>query len=135
MTTDLAAPPPVEQLLSQLKAAGYKCIEEKDFANALLAFRKIAELDRKDINARFVYAQLMDNGSHKTRAEARDLMLSILDEYPAILDEPTEGNLNLIRHAAVRCSQGGHSTGRSSFGVGWPSSPTRPSITFSSAKS
>jgi len=107
MTTDLAAPPPVEQLLSQLKAAGYKCIEEKDFANALLAFRKIAELDSKDINARFVYAQLMDNGSHKTRAEARDLMLSILDEYPAILDEPTEGNLNLIRHAAVRCSQVG----------------------------
>ncbi len=107
MTTDLAAPPTVEQLLPQLKAAGYKCIEEKDFANALLAFRKIVELDSKDINARFVYAQLIDNGSHKTRAEARDLMLSILDEYPAILDEPTEGNLHLIRNAAVRCAQVG----------------------------
>ena len=34
MTTDLAAPPSVEQLLPQLKAAGYKCIEDKDFAAA-----------------------------------------------------------------------------------------------------
>src|SRR5215475_13540621 len=107
MTTDLAAPPSIEQLLPQLKAAGYKCIEDKDFANALLAFKKIVELDGKDINARFVYAQLLDNGSHKTRAEARDLMLSILDEYPVILDEPTEGNLHLIRNAAVRCSHVG----------------------------
>ena len=107
MTTNLAAPPSVEQLLPQLKAAGYKCIEEKDFANALLAFRKIVELDRNDVNARFVYAQLVDNGSHKTRAEARDLMLAILDEYPVILNEPTEGNLNLIRNAALRCAQVG----------------------------
>jgi len=107
MTSDLAAPPTVEQLLPQLKAAGYKCIEEKDFANALLAFGKIVELDNSDVNARFVYAQLIDNGSHKTRAEARDLMLSILDEYPAILAEPTEGNLHLIRNAAVRCSHVG----------------------------
>lgn len=97
----------MEQLLPQLKAAGYKCIEERDFANALLAFRKVVELDYKDINARFVYAQLLDNGSHKTRAEARDLMLSILDEHPEIFNEATEGNLNLIRHAAVRCAQVG----------------------------
>ncbi|HLZ01945.1 MAG TPA: GSCFA domain-containing protein [Bradyrhizobium sp.] len=107
MTTDLAAPPALEPLLEQLKAAGYKCIEQKDFANALLAFKKIVELDGKDVNARFVYAQLIDDGSHKKRAEARDLMLSILDEHPAIFDQPTEGNLHLIRNAAVRCSHVG----------------------------
>src|SRR5215813_6060199 len=88
MTSDLAVSPTVKQLLPQLKAAGYKCIEDKDFANALLAFKKIVELDGSDVNARFVYAQLIDNGSHKTRAEARDLMLSILDEYPEILNQP-----------------------------------------------
>jgi len=107
MTTDLAAPPALEPLLEQLKAAGYQCIEQKDFANALLAFKKIVELDGKDINARFVYAQLIDDGSHKRRAEARDLMLSILDEHPAIFDQPTDGNLHLIRNAAVRCSHVG----------------------------
>jgi tetratricopeptide (TPR) repeat protein len=107
MTTELAAPPALEPLLEQLKAAGYKCIEDKDFANALLAFRKIVELDGTDLNARFAYAQLIDDGSHRKRAEARDLMLSILDEHPEILDQPTEGNLHLIRNAAVRCSHVG----------------------------
>ena len=107
MTTDLAAPVAIGPLLEQLKAAGYKCIEQKDFANALLAFRKIVELDARDVNARFVYAQLIDDGSHRKRAEARDLMLSILDEHPAIFDQPTDGNLHLIRNAAVRCSHVG----------------------------
>src|SRR5262249_44202174 len=107
MTTDFAAPPTVESLLPQLKAAAYKCIEDKDFGNALLAFRKIMELDKTDINARFAYAQLIDDGSHKRRAEARDLMLSILDEHPEILSNPTDGNLNLIRNVAVRCSHVG----------------------------
>jgi tetratricopeptide (TPR) repeat protein len=107
MTTDLAAPPTVETLIGQLKAAAYKCVEDKDFANALLAFKKIVELDKTDVNARFVYAQLIDNGSHKTRAEARDLMLSILDEHPDIFDHATDGNLHLIRNVAIRCSHVG----------------------------
>jgi len=112
MTAELAAPTPdshasLEELLGRLKVAAYKCLEEKDVANARLAFEKIVSLDGKDINARFVYAQLIDTGSHKTRAEARDLMLSILDEHPEILDTPTEANLNLIRNAAIRCSHVG----------------------------
>jgi tetratricopeptide (TPR) repeat protein len=104
MTAELATHPSLESLLEQLKAAGYKCFEEKDFASALAAFKKIVELDPKDINARFTYAQLLDDGTHKKRAEARDLMLSILDEYPVILDTPTGPNHNLIRHAAILCS-------------------------------
>lgn len=107
MTTELASSPTVESLLAQLKAAGFKCIEEKDFANALLAFQKIIELDKTDVNSRFVYAQLIDDGSHKMRAEARDLMLSILDEHPTIFDHPTDGNLNLIRNVAIRCGHVG----------------------------
>ena len=103
MTAGLATPP-IKPLLDQLTAIAYKCIEEKDVVNALAAFKKIVELTPRDINARFVYAQLIDDGSHKRRAEARDLMLSILDEYPEILDNPTEGNLNLIRSAARLCS-------------------------------
>jgi tetratricopeptide (TPR) repeat protein len=104
MTAELATPPSLESLLSQLKAAAYKSVEDKDFVSARAAFKKIVELVPKDINARFVYAQLIDDGSHKKRGEARDLMLSILDEYPEILDTPTDGNLNLIRSAAQLCS-------------------------------
>jgi len=105
MTVELAAPPSLESLLSKLKEAGYKCFNEGDFGSARAAFKKIVELEPKDINARFVYAQaLATDDSHKTRAEARDLMLSILQEHPAILDTPTEGNLSLIRNAAALCS-------------------------------
>jgi tetratricopeptide (TPR) repeat protein len=103
MTAELATPS-IKPLLDQLTAIAYKCIEEKDVVNALAAFKKVVELAPKDINARFVYAQLIDDASHKRRAESRDLMLSILDEYPEILDNPTEGNLNLIRCAARLCS-------------------------------
>lgn len=103
MTAGLATPP-IKPLLDQLTAIAYKCIEEKDVVNALVAFKKIIELTPKDINARFAYARLIDDGSHKRRAEARDMMLSILDEYPVIFDTPTDGNLNLIRNAAALCS-------------------------------
>jgi GSCFA family len=61
----------------------------------------------KDINARFVYAHLIDDGTHKKYAQARDLLLSILDEHPEIFDNPTEGNLQLIRSAAERCGDVG----------------------------
>lgn len=107
MTAELATPPSIEPLLAQLKAAGYKCIEEKNFANARLVFEKLVSLDPRDINARFVYAQLIDNGTHRKTAEARDLMLSILDEHPEIFDNPTDGNLNLVRNAAIRCKDVG----------------------------
>lgn len=107
MTTELATPPTFESVIGQIKQLAYKYIEDKDFTSAQLAFKKLLELDNKDINARFVYAQLIDDGTHKKRAEARDLMLSILDAHPEIFDSPTEGNLLLIRSAAVRCSHVG----------------------------
>ena len=69
--------------------------------------KKILELDKTDINARMVYAHIMEDGSHKKRAQSRDLMLSILDEHPTIFDIPTETNLKLIRAAAERCSHVG----------------------------
>ena len=107
MTAELAAPPSLESLLDRLKAAAYKAVEDRDFGSALAAFKKIIELVPTDIHARFVYAQLIDDGTHKKRAEARDLMLSILDEHPEIFDTPTDGNLNLIRKAAIRCKDVG----------------------------
>lgn len=107
MTAELATPPSLEELLVRLKAVAYKCIEDKDFGSALAAFKKIVELVPADVNARFAYAQLIDDGSHKKRAEARDLMLSILDEHPEIFDNTTDGNLNLIRQAARRCKDVG----------------------------
>jgi len=107
MTAELAAPSPLEPLLAQLKAAGYKCIQDNDMANARLAFEKIVALAPTDVNARYVYARLIDDGTHKKTAEARDLMLSILDEHPEIFANPTDGNLDLIRQAAVRCGHVG----------------------------
>jgi tetratricopeptide (TPR) repeat protein len=107
MTAQPAAPATFETLVGQIRDLGYKYIHDKDFTSAQLAFKKLLELDSKDINARFIFAQLIDDGSHKKRAEARDLMLSILDEHPGILDNPTDDNLHLIRNAAVRCSHVG----------------------------
>jgi hypothetical protein len=71
-------------LLAQLKETGFKFVKGEDFDSARIIFKKIIELDRSDINARLVYAQLIDDGTHKKYAESRDLMLSILDEHPAI---------------------------------------------------
>ncbi len=85
MTTALDSHAEFQSLLGQIRQLGYKYIE----------------------NARFVYAQLIDDGTHKKRAEARDMMLSILDENPEILVNPTDGNLLLIRSAAQRCSHVG----------------------------
>jgi tetratricopeptide (TPR) repeat protein len=107
MTAQPAAPPTFDALIGQIRDLGYKYIQDKDFTSAQLAFKKLLELDGKDINARFVFAQLIDDGSHKKRAEARDMMLAILDEHPEIFDTPSEGNLHLIRSAAVRCSHVG----------------------------
>ena len=95
-----ATPPPI---LGQLKDLGFKYIRDEDYANHQFAFRKLIELDNKDINARYIYAHLIEDGTHKKLAEARDLLLTILDENPAILDLPTEANLKLIRAAADRC--------------------------------
>lgn len=107
MTTQTAPSQSIDTLLAQLKETGFKLIEAKDYGSAQLLFKKIVDLDSKDINARLVYAQLIDDGSHKKHAQSRDLLLSILDEYPAIFDNPTDGNLHLIRCAAERCSHVG----------------------------
>ena len=96
-----------DSLVDQIRQLSYKYIEDKDFVSAQLAFKKLLELVPNDVNARFVYAQLIDDGSHKKRAEARDMMLSILDENPEIFANPTDGNLHLIRSAATRCSHVG----------------------------
>jgi len=104
----VAPPPPTqESLIAQLKQLGFKYIEDKDYTSAQFAFKKVLELDSKDINARFVYAHLIEDGTHKKHAEARDLVLSILDENPSIFVHPTETNLKLIRGAAERCSHVG----------------------------
>ena len=107
MTTELAAPAVLDSVVGQLKAIGYKYVESKDFANARETFKRILDLGSKDPNVRFIYAQLIDDGSHKKRAEARDLMLSILDDHPELFAHATDGNFNLIRNAAVRCSHVG----------------------------
>jgi tetratricopeptide (TPR) repeat protein len=107
MTAESDTPATPQPILGQLKDLGFKYIQDEDYASAQFAFKKILELDNKDLNARFVYAHLIDDGTHKKRAESRDMLLSILDEYPGIFDNPTEHNLKLIRGAAVKCSHVG----------------------------
>jgi hypothetical protein len=51
-----------------------------------LVFKKLIEMDKKDIISRFIYAQLIDDGTHNKFAESRDLLLSILDDHPDIFD-------------------------------------------------
>jgi tetratricopeptide (TPR) repeat protein len=100
----LPAPTKFEAVTGQLRDLGNKYIEDQDYISAQLTFRKLLQLDSKDVNARFIYAHLIEDGTHKKHAEARDLLLSILDDNPGIYDTPTEDNLNLIRGAALRCS-------------------------------
>jgi tetratricopeptide (TPR) repeat protein len=107
MTAESDTPATPQPILGQLRDLGFKYIQDEDYASAQFAFKKILELDNKDLNARFVYAHLIDDGTHKKRAESRDMLLSILDEYPGIFDNPTEHNLKLIRGAAVKCSHVG----------------------------
>jgi tetratricopeptide (TPR) repeat protein len=102
-----AAPADQAARIAQLKELGFKYLQDKDRPSAKFAFGKILEIDPSDIDARFVYAQLIDDGTHKKIAEARDMILSILDDHPALFDFPTEPNLNLIRSAAGRCTQVG----------------------------
>lgn len=97
-------PSKFDVLTSQLTDLGNKYIEDKDYISAQLTFRKLLQLNSKDVNARFIYAHLIEDGTHKKHAEARDLLLSILDDHPEILSNPTDDNLNLIRGAALRCS-------------------------------
>ena len=106
MTAQLATSPSLESLLDRLKTAAHKAVEDRDFVSALAAFKKIVELVPDDMNARFVYAQLIEDGSHKKCAEARDMMLSILDEHPGVFDTPTD-YLDLIRQTARRCKDVG----------------------------
>jgi hypothetical protein len=104
MTAETAPPQTRESLLAQLKELGFRLFREANYDDAQLVFKKLIELDKKDIISRFIYAQLIDDGTHKKFAESRDLLLSILDDQPDIFDTPIEGNLHLIRCAAERCS-------------------------------
>ncbi|MES1150052.1 MAG: tetratricopeptide repeat protein, partial [Bradyrhizobium guangdongense] len=106
-TTKSVAPTQFEAVTGQLRDLGNKYIEDKDYISAQLTFRKLLQLNSKDVNARFIYAHLIEDGTHKKHAEARDLLLSILDDHPDIFNNPTEDNLNLIRGAALRCSHYG----------------------------
>ena len=93
----------IHSVVGQLRQLGNQYLENKDYISAQLTFRKLLQLDSKDINARFVYAHLIEDGTHKKYAEARDLLLSILDDHPEIYHSPTEDNLQLMRGAAQRC--------------------------------
>ena len=104
MTAETAPPQTRESLLAQLKELGLRLFREANYDDARLVFKKLIELDNKDIISRFIYAQLIDDGTHKKFAESRDLLLSILDDHPDIFDTRIEGNLHLIRCAAERCS-------------------------------
>jgi tetratricopeptide (TPR) repeat protein len=106
MTTDPAALAP-QSLVAQLRDLGFKYIKDEDYPSAQFAFKKIIELDNTDLNARYIYAHLIDDGTHKKRAESRDMLLAILDEYPGIFEQRTDANLNLIRGAAIKCSHVG----------------------------
>jgi tetratricopeptide (TPR) repeat protein len=79
-------------------------IAENKRAEAITCYKKLAESDRSDLNSRFIYAQLIDDGTHKQLAICRDLALAILDDYPGLFDHNTESNCLLVRFAAERCS-------------------------------
>jgi tetratricopeptide (TPR) repeat protein len=84
--------------------AAEQFIKQNKRAEAIICYKKLAESDRGDLNSRFIYAQLIDDSTHKQLAVSRDLMLSLLDDYPALFDHNTDSNCLLIRYTAQRCS-------------------------------
>lgn len=86
-----------------LLAAGAQFIRENRRSDAIACFARLAE-EKSDLNARFIHAQLIDDGSHKQLAAARDAAVSILEDFPALFDNGTEANCALVRFAAQRCS-------------------------------
>jgi hypothetical protein len=85
MTAETAPAQTRESLLAQLKELGFRLFREANYDDARLVFKKLIEMDKKDIISRFIYAQLIDDGTHNKFAESRDLLLSILDDHPTFL--------------------------------------------------
>ena len=133
-----AALPNAGLLIGEIRELGFKYIRDKDYTSALFAFKKLLELNNKDVNARYVYAHLIDDCPAKRQAEARDMLfLSILDENPVIFEHPTEANLDIIR---VRGGRGAATSGPSRkaielFPPVGPRIEPAPAITPGSAKS
>jgi hypothetical protein len=50
-----------------------------------LVFKKLIEMDKKDIISRFIYAQLIDDGTHNKFAESRDLYCRYWTTIPTFL--------------------------------------------------
>ena len=62
-------------------------------------FEKIVSLDPLDINSKYSYARLIDDGTHKQMAKSRDLLMEIIEQCPDIFNAH-DVNLQLIRKAA-----------------------------------
>jgi len=77
-------------------------LQKNEMAKA--CFKRLSEIDRADVNARFVYAQLLMGSTHKSWAEARDVALAILDDFPEMQELSTEGHCTVMRFAAYRCT-------------------------------
>lgn len=86
-----------------LRSLAVELTQANNRVEALEIYETIINIDYSDLNSRFNYALLQENGTHKNMARARDIMLSILDENPIIFDITTEHNIFLIRSAAYRC--------------------------------
>ena len=73
MTAQPAAPATYETLVGQVRDLAYKYIQDKDFTSAQLAFKKLLELDGKDINARASSTAHDSSEDGRTTPEPGDL--------------------------------------------------------------
>jgi len=89
---------------AQLKQRGHEHLLAGDFASARPVYEMLMAMGSRDIEARFCHAQLIDDGTHARRAEARDMLLEILDENPGMLEQGSGPDLLVVRAAAQRCA-------------------------------
>jgi hypothetical protein len=54
MTAETAPPQTRESLLAQLKELGFRLFWEPNYDDARLVFKKLIEMDKKDIISRFI---------------------------------------------------------------------------------
>jgi tetratricopeptide (TPR) repeat protein len=89
---------------AHLKHLGRWYLEAGNFVRARPVYKRLMDRGSRDIEVRFCHAQLIDDGTHARRAEARDMLLAILDENPGMREDASEPSLLVIRAAAQRCA-------------------------------
>jgi len=88
----------------EIKAIAQSYVESGNLKGACECYKLLAAENPKDILSRFMYAQLVKDGTHIGTALARDIALHILNDFPEMLIMTGNQNVaQIVRFAAEQC--------------------------------